>query len=89
MIDSSSGTEHVSLTVRSSPPSTSRGNARPSALTVAPMFFTLHLPVMLVALVLVRVYIFISPKRFSRWQGVPLLALYAFYIARLILLKQY
>jgi cation:H+ antiporter len=61
--------------------------ARP--LTVAPMFFTLHLPVMLVALVLMRVYIFISPRRFSRWQGVPLLALYAFYIARLILLKQY
>jgi cation:H+ antiporter len=58
-------------------------------LTVAPMFFTLHLPVMLVALVLVRVYIFISPRRFSRWHGLPLLGLYAFYITRLILLKQY
>ncbi len=58
-------------------------------LSVAPMFFTLHLPVMLGALVLVRGYIFMSPKRFSRWQGVPLLALYAFYLTRLILIKQY
>ncbi|KKL92400.1 hypothetical protein LCGC14_1885070 [marine sediment metagenome] len=49
-------------------------------LEVPPTFYLLHLPVMLVVLGLLRLYIFISgPKGFSRWMGLPLLAVYAAY----------
>ena len=42
-------------------------------------FYTIHIPVMLVALIMLRVWIFIGRDRFHRWQGVPLLALYIGY----------
>jgi len=48
--------------------------ARP--LKVHPLFFSLFLPVMMAALILLRVYIFTSGSSFRRWQGVPLLAIY-------------
>jgi cation:H+ antiporter len=55
--------------------------ARP--LRVAPTFFYLHLPTMLVTVVLLGVYIFTSRQRFRRRQGLPLLAVYAAYCALL------
>ncbi len=63
--------------------------ATASPLSVPPLFFTLHLPVMMVALLLLRFYIFTSGKSFKRWQGIPLLALYVLYVARLVMLRQY
>jgi cation:H+ antiporter len=50
--------------------------------TSAPaVFLYVHLPTMLGALLLMRLYIFASLRRghFARWYGVPLLALYGFY----------
>jgi cation:H+ antiporter len=58
-------------------------------LVIPALFFTLHLPVMLMALLLLRGYISFTSDRFRRWQGVPLLLLYAAYMTRLVLLKQY
>ncbi len=49
-------------------------------LRVPELFFYLHLPVMMLALLLLRTYIVISRDRFSRWQGVPLLVVYVGYI---------
>jgi cation:H+ antiporter len=43
-------------------------------------FFYLHLPAMMLALVLLRVYVFTSRDRFSRWQGIPLLLLYVGFV---------
>jgi cation:H+ antiporter len=50
-------------------------------LEVPVTFFYLHLPVMMIALALMGTYIFTSGTSFKRWQGVPLLALYAGYFA--------
>ena len=63
--------------------------ATASPLEVPSLFFTLHLPVMLGALVLLRVYIFTGGKTFRRWQGVPLLGLYLWYIFRLVAMRQF
>ena len=49
-------------------------------LKVPELFFYLHIPVMMLVLLLLRTYIFTSRDRFSRWQGVPLLAVYVGYI---------
>ncbi len=61
--------------------------ARP--LEITPAFYTLHLPVMLVALLLLRGYISSTRERFHRWQGVPLLVLYATYMTFVVVLKLY
>ena len=45
-------------------------------LAVKPMFFVLYLPIMMLALVMLRVFIWMPGHTFRRWQGVPLLALY-------------
>ncbi|MCK5114157.1 MAG: calcium/sodium antiporter [Phycisphaerae bacterium] len=49
-------------------------------------FFYLHLPVMIMALVLLRLYIARRGDQFSRWEGVPLLLLFAGYYVALITL---
>ena len=54
-------------------------------LAVPTLFVTLHLPVMMLALVLLRLYIFSSGSTFRRWQGVPLLLLFAGYYCVLLL----
>ena len=48
---------------------------------VDPNFFYIYLPTMIVVLGLMRVYIFISGNRFQRWMGIPLLAVYALFVA--------
>jgi cation:H+ antiporter len=55
-------------------------------LDVPRTFYTIHIPVMLAALVMLRIWIAMGMKkgRFSRWQGVPLLALYAGYFVILL-----
>lgn len=47
-----------------------------------PIFLTMHLPTMLVILLLFRLFVFLATKKghFSRWMGVPLLALYIGYV---------
>jgi len=55
-------------------------------LRVPPEFYYLHVPVMLAALVLLRVYIFLPGGRFRRWQGGVLLALFVGYYASLLAL---
>jgi len=56
--------------------------ARP--LAVPPTFFYLHVPVMLVSVGLMGTYIFTSGQRFHRWQGVPLLLVFAAYYVVLL-----
>jgi len=58
-------------------------SASASELAVPPLFLQLHLPVMMLSLLLLRGYIFASRDRFSRWQGIPLLAIYIGYLALL------
>ena len=53
-------------------------------LAVPATFFYLHLPVMMLSLGLMGLYIFTSGRTFKRWQGVPLLAVYAAYVAILV-----
>jgi len=53
-------------------------------LRVPPTFYALHLPAMMVVLVLLRVYIFAPGKSFRRWQGLPLLIVYAAYVFALV-----
>jgi cation:H+ antiporter len=55
-------------------------------LQVPKPFFYLHLPVMLAALILFRLYVARKSDRFERWQGVPLLLLFAGYYAALFVL---
>jgi len=64
-------------------------SAAAAPLKVEPLFFTLHLPIMMISLILLRVYIFTGGKSFKRWQGLPLLALYCYYIFRLAVLRQF
>jgi len=49
-------------------------------------FFYLHLPIMILALVLLRFYIARRGDKFSRWEGIPLLVLFGGYYAILITL---
>jgi cation:H+ antiporter len=55
-------------------------------LRVPVLFFYLHLPVMLVALILFRAYVTGRSERFRRWQGVPLVVLFVGYYATLMIL---
>jgi len=59
-------------------------SAAASPLKVAGEFFYLHLPVMMLVLILLRAFIFISGDRFHRWQGAVLLAIYVGYYAVLV-----
>ncbi len=59
-------------------------SATASQLAVPPEFYSLHVPVMMVSLVLLRLFIFIPGTRFRRWQGVLLLTLFASYYAMLL-----
>ena len=58
-------------------------SATAAPLDVSPEFFYLHLPVMLTAMVLLRVFTAVNRDRFRRWQGVVLLAIYVGYIGYL------
>ena len=50
-------------------------------LKVSPYFFYIHFPVMLTAVMLVRIYVWTSDDRFRRWHGIPLVTLFvAYYI---------
>jgi cation:H+ antiporter len=60
-------------------------SAAATPLEVPALFFYFHLPVMMVALGLLRVFIFTSGASFRRWQGAPLLAIYVAYVAVLFL----
>jgi len=61
--------------------------ARP--LKVPVTFFYLHVPVMLLSVGLLGAYIFTSRGTFKRWQGVPLLAVFAaYYVVMFVLVKQ-
>ena len=53
------------------------------------IFFAFLLPVMLLALLLLRSYTLARGDTFRRWQGVPLLALYVVYLALFLVLKDY
>lgn len=66
------------------------GNGLPIAADGNPVFLFLHLPVLLVMLTLFRVFVFKAgrSKSFSRWMGVPMLVLYAVYIAMSIFIGQ-
>ena len=46
------------------------------------LFLTLHLPVMIAALLIMRVYVFGAVRRgqFSRWMGIPMLSVYVLYV---------
>jgi len=56
-------------------------SASAGGLDVKPSFLWLYLPMMMVVLIMLRLFIFMPGKRFSRWQGVPLLASYViFYV---------
>ncbi len=58
--------------------------ATPDGLHVEPMFFYLLLPAMMIVLLLLRGYIFLSGTTFKRWQGVPLLIVYIAFIVVLV-----
>lgn len=55
-------------------------------LEVPTEFFYLHLPVMLLALLLLRAYIFLPSEKFSRWHGVLLLLVFLGYYTTLLVL---
>jgi len=55
-------------------------------LAVPDTFFYIHLPVMAVSVGLMGVYIFTTRGTFRRWQGVPLLAVFAAYYVILFVL---
>jgi len=57
-------------------------------LRVSPYFFYLHFPVMLTAVMLVRLYVWTSGDRFRRWHGIPLLALFVTYYVVLTFVAQ-
>jgi len=59
-------------------------SASAAELEVPTLFFYLHVPVMLTALLLLRIYVLTGRERFRRWQGVPLLALYVGYVIVLL-----
>ncbi len=56
-------------------------------LEVPPLFYYLHIPMMLLALVMLRVFIAWRGETFKRWQGIPLLLLFGGYYAILAALK--
>jgi len=55
-------------------------------LKVDPIFFYFLLPTMMAVLLLLRLYIFIPGDRFRRWQGAPLLAVYAAFVVLAVML---
>ena len=57
-----------------------------ATLNVPPEFYWLHLPVMMLALVLLRVYILAPGSTFRRWQAVPLLVVFGGYYVALLAL---
>jgi len=59
-------------------------SATASPLAVPTTFFYLHVPVMGVSVGLMGTYIFTSGQRFHRWQGVPLLLVFAAYYVILL-----
>jgi len=63
--------------------------ATASPLAVPRLFFTLHLPVMMVGLMFLQGCIVFNRRTFKRWQGVPLLGVYVWYIFRLVALRQF
>lgn len=50
-------------------------------LKVSPLFFYFLLPTMMLVLMLLQTYILMPGNRFRRWQGIPLLAVYAAFVA--------
>jgi cation:H+ antiporter len=58
-------------------------------LTVDPLFYRLHFPVMIAVLVLFRAMIHLGEGSFARWPGILLLGLYAFYaVANYIMVER-
>jgi len=57
-------------------------------LDVSPYFFYLHFPVMLLAVGLVRLYVWTSGNTFKRWHGVPLVGLFVTYYIVLTLVAK-
>lgn len=49
-------------------------------LPIEKSFFIIHLPVMVGILALFRIFIFVSKNEFSRWMGIPFLAIYIAYV---------
>ncbi len=56
-------------------------SATASSLHVEPIFFQFLLPVMMLVLGLFLFYILLPGPKFSRWQGIPLLAIYIVFVA--------
>ncbi|HNX25844.1 MAG TPA: calcium/sodium antiporter [Phycisphaerae bacterium] len=61
-------------------------SAAATPLLVPTEFFYLHLPVMMAALILLRLFIFAKGDRFHRWYGIPFLSLFAGYLAILFVM---
>jgi len=55
-------------------------------LKIEPRFFAFLLPTMMAVLVIVRLYVLDPADRFRRWQGVPLLVIYAGFVALAVFL---
>ena len=54
-------------------------SATAGSLGVPPLFYYLHIPMMLLVLVILRVFIAWRGETFKRWQGIPLLLLFVGY----------
>lgn len=54
-------------------------------LSVAPSFYTLHVPVMWASSLILAFYIFTGGRTFRRWHGLPLVGLYVAYLVVLLL----
>ena len=61
-------------------------SATAAPLNVDPATFYLLIPTMLVVLVLFRLYVAFNRGTFKRWQGVPMLAIYAAYVLLSVLM---
>lgn len=62
-------------------------SATATPLRVDAVFFYFLFPVMLLVLAMLRVFIFLPGRTFRRWQGVPLLAAYAAFVALTLILN--
>jgi cation:H+ antiporter len=51
-----------------------------ASLTIDPLFYKLHFPVMMAVLILFRLNIFIGGKTFARWPGFIFLGLHLAYV---------
>jgi cation:H+ antiporter len=56
------------------------GSSAAAPLHVAPAFFFLYLPTMMVVLLLFRTYVLMGRDRFQRWQGALLVAVYVIFV---------